>query len=137
MTITASTNLADGDVDRMVEEAQKHTSDDEKRREMAEARNMGDTMAYQAEKALKELGDKVPAGDRENIEGKVKELQEALQGDDIDKIKNITEEVQQASYALSQQLYAQEGGPSMGGETSGDNGPEEEGDVVEGEFREA
>jgi molecular chaperone DnaK len=137
VTITASTNLADGDVERMVEEAQKHTAEDEKRREIAEARNMGDTMAYQAEKALKDLGDKVPEGDRENIEGKVKELQEALQGDDIDKIKKLTEEVQQASYALSQQLYAQEGGPSMGGEASGDSGPEEEGDVVEGEFREA
>jgi molecular chaperone DnaK len=136
VTITASTNLADGDVDRMVEEAQKHTAEDEKRREMAEARNMGDTMAYQAEKALKELGDKVPEGDRGNIEGKVKELQDALQGDDIDKIKKLTEEVQQASYALSQQLYAQEGGPSMGGETPGDSGPEED-DVVEGEFREA
>jgi molecular chaperone DnaK len=137
VTITASTNLAEGDVEKMVEEAQKHTAEDEKRREMAEARNMGDTMAYQAEKALKELGDKVPAGDRENIEAKIKELQEALQGDDIEKVKKLTEDVQQASYALSQQLYAQEGGPSMGGEAPGDSGPEEEGDVVEGEFREA
>lgn len=137
VTITASTNLDEKDVDRMVQEAQKHTAEDEKRREMAEARNMGDTMAYQAEKALKELGDKVPADDREKIEGKVKELQEALQGDDIDKIKKLTEEVQQASYALSQQLYAQEGSPSMGGETPPSDGPEEEGDVVEGEFREA
>jgi molecular chaperone DnaK len=137
VTITASTNLDEGDVDRMVDEAKKHTADDAKRRELAEARNMGDTMAYQAEKALKELGDKVPASDREKIEGKVKELQEALQGDDMDRIKKLTEEVQQASYALSQQLYAQEGGPSMGGGTSSDGGPEEEGDVVEGEFREA
>ncbi len=137
VTITASTNLDEGDVDRMVEEAKKHTADDQKRREIAEARNIGDTMAYQAEKALKELGDKVPEGDSEKIEGKVKELQEALQGEDMDKIKKLTEEVQQASYALSQQLYAQEGDPSTGGETSTDDGPEEEGDVVEGEFREA
>ncbi len=139
VTITASTNLAEGDVEQMVEEAKKHTEEDEKRREIAEARNMGDTIAYQAEKSLKELGDKVPEGDREKIEGKVKELQEALQGEDMDKIKKLTEDVQQASYALSQQLYAQEGEPSMGGETSTatDDGPEEEGDVVEGEFREA
>jgi len=137
VTITASTNLEEGDVERMMEEAEKHTAEDQKRREIAEARNMGDTMAYQADKALKELGDKVPEGDREKIEGKVKELQEALQGEDIDKIKTLTEEVQQASYALSQQLYAQEGSPSTGGETSTDSGPEEEDDVVEGEFREA
>ncbi len=137
VTITASTNLDDNDVERMVDEAKKHTAEDEKRREMAEARNAGDTMAYQAEKALQELGDKVPAGDREKIEAKIKELHEALQGDDMDKIKKLTEEVQQASYALSQQLYAQEGGPSMGGEAPDGGGPEEEGDVVEGEFREA
>jgi molecular chaperone DnaK len=137
VTITASTNLDDNDVERMVDEAKKHTAEDEKRREMAEARNAGDTMAYQAEKALKELGDKVPAGDRESIEAKIKELHDALQGDDMAKIKKLTEEVQQASYALSQQLYAQQGGPSTGGAAPDGGGPEEEGDVVEGEFREA
>jgi molecular chaperone DnaK len=137
VTITASTNLDDNDVERMVDEAKKHTAEDEKRREMAEARNAGDTMAYQAEKALKELGDKVPAGDRESIEAKIKELHDALQGDDMDKVKKLTEEVQQASYALSQQLYAQQEGPSTGGAAPDGGGPEEEGDVVEGEFREA
>ncbi|NIS81847.1 MAG: molecular chaperone DnaK [Anaerolineales bacterium] len=138
VTITASTNLAEGDVDRMVEEAKKHETEDQKRRELAEARNMGDSLAYQAEKALKELGDKVPGADRQSIEGKIAELREAIQGDDINRIKQLTDEVQQASYALSQQLYAQSGEPSAGGEGQdpGEGGPPE-GDVVEGEFREA
>lgn len=137
VTITASTNLNKDDVERMVQEAKKHEGEDRKRREIAEARNNGDNLAYQAEKTLNDLGDKVPADDRQSIESKIAELREAIKGDDADHIKRLTEEVQQASYALSQQLYAQQTTPE-GGEQSGDiPTPEEEGDVVEGEFREA
>ena len=140
VTITASTNLDSKDVDRMVNEAKSHEAEDTKRRELAEARNQGDTLAYGAEKALRELGDKVPQSDRTQIEEKVAELRKALEGDDIEEIKRLTEEVQQASYALSQQMYAQEGAPEGAAgatpppEGTGDNGEE---DVVEGEFREA
>ncbi|GMR11235.1 MAG: molecular chaperone DnaK [Anaerolineae bacterium] len=142
VTITASTNLNKDDVERMVEEAKSHEAEDRKRKEIADARNTGDGLAYQAEKTLSELGDKVPADDRERIEGKVKELREALEGDDLERIKQLTEEVQQASYALSQQLYAQEGEdskpqPEAEAEGGGSTEGEEEGDVVEGEFREA
>jgi molecular chaperone DnaK len=137
VTITASTNLEKNDVERMVHEAKQHESDDRKRRELAEARNQGDSLAYQAEKALKELGDKVPANDRQSIETKIAELRETIKGDDIQRIKQLTEEVQQASYALSQQMYAQQGQPA-GEATPGGSAPgSEEGDVVEGEFREA
>jgi molecular chaperone DnaK len=135
VTITASTNLSKSEVEKMVEEAKRHEADDRKRRELADARNQGDTLAYQAEKSLKELGDKVPAGDREKIQASVQALREALKGDDVQKIRTLTEEVQQASYALGQQMYAQsqqaqpEGGQPQGG-TDG------QGDVVEGEFRE-
>jgi len=136
VTITASTNLEKEDVERMVQESKLHEAEDRKRREVADARNAGDTMAYQTEKALRELGDKVPANDREKIEKAITELREAIKGDDIEKIKRLTEEVQQTSYALSQQLYAQQAEPQTEGGT-GDDGGEEEGDVVEGEFREA
>ncbi len=136
VTITASTNLEKSEVERMVEQAKQHQAEDRKKRELAEARNAGDTMAYQAEKALRDLGDKVPAGDRTTIEEKVKALQEALKGDDVSRIRQLTEEVQQASYALSQQLYAQQAA-SGEGSTNGGGGQKEEGDVVEGEFREA
>jgi len=136
VTITASTNLEKEDVERMVEESKRHEAEDRKRRDLADARNAGDTMAYQTEKALRELGDKVPANDREKIEKAITELREAIKGDDITKIKRLTEEVQQTSYALSQQLYAQQAEPQTEGGVGGDGG-EEEGDVVEGEFREA
>ena len=140
VTITASTNLSKQDVERMVEQGKQHAAEDRSHKELADARNNGDNLAYQAEKALRELGDKVPQADRERIEGKVKELREAVQGDDLSQIKKLSEEVQQASYALSQQLYAQqgqtpqpqpEGGPQSSTEGEGDD------DVVEGEFREA
>ena len=139
VTITASTNLDNNDVERMVDEAKGHEVEDKKRRDLAEAKNQGDSLAYGAEKALSELGEKVPAGDRTQIEEKIATLRQAMEGDDIDEIKRLTEEVQQASYALSQQLYAQEGGsPDEAAEptpeSTGDDGEE---DVVEGEFREA
>jgi len=141
VTITASTNLSKTDVEKMVEEAKGHETEDRKRRELADARNQGDGLAYQAEKSLRELGDKVPASDREKIEGSLKSLREALSSDDVQKIRRLTEEVQQASYALGQQMYAQQSqspqpGPESGGPSGGPSGPSGSGDVVEGEFRE-
>jgi molecular chaperone DnaK len=139
VTITASTNLNKQDVERMVDEAKRHSGEDKKRRELVEARNQADTLAYQAEKALRDLGEKVPAADRTRIEGKLSELRAAIGGDDVSRIRQLTEEVQQASYALSQQMYAQAtpGTPSgANGGSSGKAGDSPE-DVVEGEFREA
>jgi molecular chaperone DnaK len=128
ITITASTNLSEGDVDRMVSEA---------------------AVVYQTEKALRELGDKVPANDRQTIESKIEELKKAMPSDDVQRIRRLSEEVQQASYALGQQMYAQEGTPGAGmggsqqygepGAGSGngkDRGGSDE-DVIEGEFTEA
>ena len=142
VTITASTNLSKGDVERMVEEARRNEAEDRGRRELAEARNAGDSLAYQAEKSLGELGDKVAAGDREKIENSIKLLREALQTDDLNRIRRLTEEVQQASHALGQQLYAQQGEAAAGdGGAPGGQAPQgppgAQGDVVEGEFREA
>jgi molecular chaperone DnaK len=135
--ITASTNLNKSDVERMVSEAKKNEAADRQRRELVEARNQGDSLAYAAEKALRELGDKVPANDRQRIENNIASLRDAIKGDDVARIKQLTEEVQQASYALSQQMYA--GGAPSGGSTgpTGDNGKRDEGDVVEGQFRNA
>ena len=136
VTITASTNLRDEDIDRMVDEAKKHEAEDRTRKELAEARNTADAMAYQVEKSLGELGDKVPAGDRSKIEGKIQDLRQAINSEDISRIKKLTEELQQASHALSQQIYSQQASAPEGGpEPPSKNGGEE--DVVEGEFREA
>ena len=136
VTITASTNLDKDDVERMVQESKSHAADDRKRRELADARNEGDSLAYQAEKALRDLGEKVPAKDREQIEAKIAELREVIQGEDMSEIKRLTEEVNQASHALSQQMYAQEAEPQAEENDSQSSAADDE-EVVEGEFREA
>ena len=134
VTITASTNLNKNDIDRMVQEARQNESADKKRREVIEVKNNADNLGYQIEKSLRELGDKVPAAERSSIEAKVSELKQAALGDDVDKIKKLTEELQNTFHALSQQMYAQgqqqaqpEGGPS--------DGPRD-GDVIDGEVKE-
>jgi molecular chaperone DnaK len=141
VAITASTNLSKQDVERMVDEAKRHGGEDKQRRELVELRNQADSLVYQAEKALRDLGDKVPAGDRGQIEDKIRQLREAMNGSDAVRIRQLTEEVQQASYALSQQMYAQTPPPSAGGANGGSSGGSRSGtspeDVVEGEFHEA
>jgi molecular chaperone DnaK len=136
VTITASTNLNKEEIDRKVREAREHEAEDRKQRELAEARNTADTLAYQTEKTLRDLGDKIPAGDRSNIESKISALREALKGSDTARIKSLSDDMQNAFHAISQQLYAQQNQtPSQGGANG--RGKDGEGEVVEGEFHEA
>jgi molecular chaperone DnaK len=134
VTITASTNLNKSDIERMVQEARQHEAEDKKRRELIEAKNNADNLAYQLEKTLRELGDKVPANDRSNVESKINELKQAAQTDDINRIKRATDDAQNAFHALSQQLYAQ-GQPQAQGQPGGPSGSNE-GDVIDGEVKE-
>ncbi|MBI4927600.1 MAG: Hsp70 family protein, partial [Anaerolineae bacterium] len=132
VTITASTNLNKNDIERMVQEARQNEAADKKRREVIEIKNNADNLTYQIDKALRDLGDKVPAAERSSIESKVSELKQAAQGEDVERIKKLTEELQNTFHALSQQLYAQgqpqpEGGPSAG---------PKDGDVIDGEVKE-
>ena len=147
VTITASTNLNKSEIERMVEQARQHEAEDRKHRELVEARNNADSLAYQTEKTLQELGDKVPSSERQNIQSKIEALREATKGSDAEQIKRQSEELQNAFHAISQQLYAQQqqaGSPIPGSPTPGGNGngsghaqPSDEGEVIEGEFQEA
>ena len=134
ITVTASTNLSESEVERLVKEADRNRSVDERRHELAKVRNEGDALVYQTEKALNELGSKVPASDRTAIETEMKALKDAMAKDDINAIRSASQTLQNASYALSQQMYAE------GKTTEGDGNratPEPDDDVVEGEFTEA
>jgi molecular chaperone DnaK len=133
VTITASTNLKKGDIERMVQEAQKNKSDDQKRRELAEIRNLADNVMYQTEKALKEQSSTVSAGARSKIEGKITELRQAMTGSDGGRIQSLSEELQQA---VSQGVPEETAPGSSEPEKHGKEG-RPEGDVVEGEFHEA
>lgn len=133
VTITASTNLNKNDIERMVQEAKQNEAADKKRREGIQVKNDADNLAYQIEKSLRDLGDKVPAAEKASIETKVNELKQAAQGEDFDQIKKLTEELQHTFHALSQQLYSQgqgqpqpEGGPAQS----------QDGDVIDGEVKE-
>ena len=132
ITITASTNLSKQDIDRMVKEAQSNAADDRRRRELADARNTADTLAYQAEKALQDLGDKIPYEERTRIESQINELRQAMNGDDISRMRQLSETLEQMVHSLGQQVRAAEtaGGPS------GQEEPPSGDDTVEGEFRE-
>jgi molecular chaperone DnaK len=146
VAITASTNLNKDEIELKVHEAREHEAEDRRQRELIRSRNTADSLLYQTDKALRELQDKVPASDRTNIELKMSQLREAIKGNDTNQITSLTNEVQNAFYALSQQLYAAQGsgqpgngsaaGPSNGGNGSNPNHPDDEGEILEGEFRE-
>jgi len=142
VTITASTNLNKSEIERMVNDARSHEVDDRTRRELVEARNTADSLAYQTEKTLNELGEKVSVEERQKIQEKVGQLREVMKGEDTASIKRLNEELQNAFHALSQQLYAQQAsqpGAAAPGSNGKGNGPsdEDEGEILEGEFREA
>lgn len=136
VTITASTNLSKADIEKMVDEAIKNRSADEARKELVELRNQGDSIAYQAEKLLKDMGDKLSAEQRRNVESKVKDLRDVIQGDNKTRIQNLINALQNDLQGIGQAAYQQPGSPNQAGGTQ-DNGHGDDEDVVEGEFREA
>ncbi|MCB0105709.1 MAG: Hsp70 family protein, partial [Caldilineaceae bacterium] len=131
--ITATTNLSEGEVDQLVRDAKEHEAEDRARRELIEARNQADNLIYASEKALNELGDQVPASDREQIETVIEDLRQAMAGEDLAQIRRLTEQLQQASHALSQQMYQQQSGQPD--QSTNGAGPSDEDEVVEGEYR--
>jgi molecular chaperone DnaK len=143
ITITASSGLNDSEIDRMVHEAEQHRETDKKRKEEVEARNHADSLIYAAEKALRELGDKVPDGVKSDVEAKIQAVRDALAGSDVSLIKSKTDELSVAVQQIGASVYEQPGATPGPGETSSepaDQGgaaetPEE--DVVDGEFEEA
>jgi molecular chaperone DnaK len=148
ITITASSGLSKDEVNKMQKEAEMHASEDAKRRDDIEAKNMADTMAYQAEKTLRDNKDKIPADLNSEVESKIAAVKIALQGTDINAIKSATKELNEAMQKIGQAIYQQQqpppGGqqPPPGGQQQpppppppGGQGGKDEG-TVEGEFRE-
>ncbi len=140
ITITASTNLDQGDIDRMMQAAEQHKAEDAHRKEVVDARNQADSLAYQLEKTLNELGDKVNSATRGDLEAKINDVREAIKGDDVTRIQRTMEALQQASMKLGETMYAEQNGSAPGATPGGDGtgtSTSGEEDVVEGEFTEA
>ncbi len=136
VTITASTNLQKSDIERMVQEAQAHKSEDDKRKEVVEARNIADNAAYQVEKSAKEAGEKIPADQRTSIEAKVQELRQAMTGEDVTRIRSLTDALQQEYARVMQAVPPSQAAPEQG--SGGSTAPQggDSGDVIDGEFTE-
>ncbi|MGQ9481772.1 molecular chaperone DnaK [Chloroflexus sp.] len=128
ITITASTNLSKDEVERMIRDAQAHAAEDKARRELVELKNQADSVAYQAEKSLKELGDKVDSIERSRIEGLIKDLREAIAQEDRNRIQQLSNDLQQAMFKVSQAAYGDGAAPGAGSSGRKDDG------VVEGEY---
>ncbi|HHY87341.1 MAG TPA: molecular chaperone DnaK [Chloroflexi bacterium] len=130
VTITASTNLQKSEIERMINEAKQHAAEDRRRKELAEARNNADNTIYQAEKLMGEKPGQVPEDLRQQMRDRISDLQQAMPQDDIGRIRSLTEQLQQL---MTRAAQAAQAGPAQGEPQAGG----EEGDVVEGEFREA
>ncbi len=141
ITITASSGLSKEEIDKMQKEAEAHAAEDSQRREEVEARNMADTLAYTAEKTLRDHKDKIPAELNQEVETKVSAVRSALQGSDIEAIKKATQELNEVMQKVGAAVYQQQP-PPPGGEAppeqegGGEGGGEEGEGTVEGEFRE-
>jgi molecular chaperone DnaK len=147
VTITASSGLSKDEVSRLVKDAEAHAEEDRRNREKIEARNQGDTMAYSIEKTLKDLGEKVPADTKKDVEEKLAALRDALKTDDVERIKSATEALRASSTKIGEVMYQQEqakaqaeqpgqpGAEQPEGQPAG-AGAKRDGDTIEGEFKE-
>ena len=136
ITITASTNLTDEEVDKMMKEAEANKEKDEKNKQLADAKNEADQMIFTTEKAIKDLGDKVDSKDKEDAEGMVKELREALSKDDLDDIKKKTENLKDTAMKLGAKVYEEANKKAQDEASSKNNAEEKKDDVVDAEFEE-
>ena len=146
--ITASSGLSEEEIERMQKDAELHAEEDHKRKELVEAKNNGDSMIHMTEKSLKELGDKVDADTKANVENEIANLKKALEGEDIEEIKKATESLTQASHKLAELMYAQanqgqqaggaepEGSTEGGTADAGAAGGKDDDDVVDADFEE-
>ena len=142
--IQASSGLSEDEIDKMVKDAESHAADDEKKRKLIEARNQADTLIYSTEKSLRDLGDKVEASVKSDIESKIEELKKVMEGEDQEAIKKATDDLSQASHKLAEQLYQQQsqgGGAGQAGDAGagaagGAQAQTEDEDVVDAEYTE-
>jgi len=141
--ITASSGLSEEEIQKLMKDAEFHAEEDKKKKALAEARNHADSLIYQTEKSMKELGDKVDSGLKSNVEGIIERLKKAIEGTDTEEIKRLSEELTQTSHKLAEAMYAKASGGQQAGEQAGgrpsaqaEAGPSKDEDVVDADFEE-
>ena len=123
ITITSSSNMSKDDIEKAVKEAEQYAAEDAKVKEKVEVRNQADQMAYQSEKTLSEVGDKLPESEKAPIQAGIDKLKETLKGEDTDAIKAATEELTQLFYKMSEKLYQQQAPQGDAGQAGAQGGP--------------
>ena len=143
ISITGASTLSDSEVDKMVKDAEANASADKEKREKIDLKNQAETLVYQAEKQMGELGDKVEADAKAKVEEKRTKLQEAINAEDYDAMKTLLEELQQELYTVGASVYQQEGAAAGGAAPGGDagagaasGGGDASDDVIDAEFTE-
>ncbi len=134
ITITASSNLSDEDIDKAVKEAEQYAEEDKKRKEAIEIRNNADQLVYQSEKTLGEVGDKVDQADKDAVQAEIDKVKEALKGTDNDQIKAATEALQQKFYEISTKLYQQANPQGQPGADAGQQANSNDENVYDADF---
>ena len=138
MTITGQSSLGRDEIERMVRDAEAHAEDDRRRREEAEIRNNADTLVYQTEKLLREQGEKFEGDEKDKVDAALKALKDALGGSDVEKIKDATEALVNASHGFTQRLYEQAsqstGAAGAGGGVDGAGPAPSDDEVVDAEI---
>jgi len=140
ITITGSSGLAKDEVDRMVKEAQSHAAEDQQRREFIDTKNQADSLAYQVEKTLHEHREKLPVGDLSRVEAAIADVRKRAEGDDLQSLKKAIDDLQHASHAIAQTLYANQnaaGSSGSAGSTGSNGSGAKDGEVIDAEYEEA
>jgi molecular chaperone DnaK len=136
ITITASSGLSQEEVERMVREAELHAQEDRQRKEEIEVRNHADSVAYQAERTLKDVGDKISSSLRSEVEEKIKAVRDALSANDIARVRSAAEDLEHSMQRIGEEVYRQNGAGAGAGAGTPGTGSSEEPGTVEGEYRE-
>ena len=140
VSITASTNLTDEDIDRAVKDAEAHAEEDKKKKDEIEARNNAESLVYNSEKTISELGDKISAEEKAKAEEEIANVKKALEGTDVEAIKQATEKLTTVFYSISEKLYSQAQGQANGANAGADAnaaGPnvDENGNVYDADYK--
>jgi molecular chaperone DnaK len=136
--ITASSGLSEDEINNLVKDAELHAEEDKKKRELVDARNVADSLIYSTEKSIKEVGDKLDDSIKKDIDVAIENLKKAMEGEDAEEIKRLSDELTQASHKLAETMYAKASEQAQaGGESAeSDSGPSEDEDVVDADFEE-
>jgi len=138
VAITASTNLTDEDIEKAVKDAEAHAEEDKKRKDEIEVRNNAESLVYNSQKTIDELGDKISGEEKAKVETEIENVKKALEGTDVENIKTATEKLTTAFYAVSEKLYSQAAAQNQGAEGTKPEGEpkvDENGNVYDADYK--